>query len=289
MNAKKQRLIIVTGMSGAGKTVALHALEDKGYYCIDNLPIDLLPAFSEQIKDSSLAQYEHVAVGIDARNPVESLKRFSDILDDLKQRGLNTEVIFIESTDETLLKRFSETRRLHPLTAGKQSLPQAIAEERKLLEIIHDRADLRVDTSRTHIHQLRDLIRQRVAEQDKQSISLQCMSFGFKYGTPPDADFIFDVRSLPNPHWEANLRDYSGRDQPVIDYLEAIPQVGTLVDRLFDFLDAWVPSFEADNRSYLTIAIGCTGGHHRSVYVTERLADHFKQQGHQVLVTHRDM
>ncbi len=289
MNSTKQRLVIITGMSGAGKTVALHALEDKGFYCIDNLPIDLLPEFSTQIRQKSLPLYERVAVGIDARNPAESLNRFSVMLDDLRDQGLRTEVIFIESSNDTLIKRFSETRRLHPLTAGKQSLPQAIAEERKLLEGIYTRADLRVDTSRTHIHQLRDIIRRQVADRDEQHITLQCMSFGFKYGTPPDADFIFDVRSLPNPHWEANLRDYSGRDEPVVNYLENVPMVGELVQKLLDFLDAWVPSFEADNRSYLTMAIGCTGGHHRSVYVAEKVAEHFKKLGNQVLITHRDI
>ncbi len=289
MSARQQRLVIVTGMSGAGKTVALHALEDQGFYCIDNLPIDLLTEFSHQIRNKSLSLYERVAVGIDARNPAESLNKFSRILDELRAQGLNTEVIFIESSNETLIKRFSETRRLHPLTGGRQSLSQAIAQERKLLEVIYTRADLRVDTSRTHIHQLRDIIRRQVAERDDQHISLQCMSFGFKYGIPPDADFIFDVRSLPNPHWEANLRDFSGRDEPVIEYLENVPMVGELVQKLLDFLDAWVPSFEADNRSYLTMAIGCTGGHHRSVYVAERVAEHFNNKGSKVLITHRDI
>lgn len=284
-----KRLIIVSGLSGAGKTVALHALEDAGFYCIDNLPLGFLGQFAAQIRADATPLYRRVAVGIDARNPAEGLSRFPDVLAQLERDGLDPELIFIEARDEVLIKRFSETRRKHPLSASGLALPDAIVRERKLLEPISEHADLRIDTSHTHIHQLRDTIRERVVGRRATRLSLQFLSFGFKYGVPPDADFVFDVRCLPNPHWQSRLRDRTGLEAEVIEFLERTPMVEQMLGELVTLLGAWVPRFEADDRSYLTVAIGCTGGRHRSVYVTERLARHFTDGGRSTQVKHRDM
>ena len=289
MAGGNERLIIVTGLSGSGKTIALHALEDLGYYCIDNLPIVLLVEFARHLQDSAQAIYEKVAVGIDARNPAESLSTFPEMLALLWGVGFNPELIFIQTDDEVLIKRFSETRRRHPLSTGSTSLPAAIRKERSLLEPLSEQADLRIDTSHTYIHQLRDLIRERVARRERATLSLQFTSFGYKHGIPPDADFVFDVRCLPNPYWETHLRQLTGQHELVAEFLEAQPKVAEMITELMGFLDDWVPPFEADNRSYLTVAIGCTGGHHRSVYVVERLAAHFRGRGKDVLITHRDI
>jgi RNase adapter protein RapZ len=287
MQETAKRLVIVSGLSGAGKTVALHALEDSGFYCIDNLPIVFLSEFARQVREDYLPAYRQVAVGIDARNPAEGLSQFPEILSKLQISGRAPELLFIEATDDVLIQRFSETRRKHPLSSATIGLPDAIARERKLLGPLSECADLRVDTS--HTHELRDLIRDRVVGRRFASLALQFISFGFKYGIPRDADFVFDVRVLPNPHWQANLRDFSGRDAAVVEYLESAPMVAEMVQELHRFLWAWVPRFEGANRSYLTVAVGCTGGRHRSVYVVERVAAAFAAQSTQVIVKHRDM
>ncbi len=289
MTETAPRLLIVSGLSGAGKTVALHALEDLGFYCIDNLPIDLLPAFSDQIRRQVQPIYEQVAVGIDARNPAESLSKFPQVLEHMRGLGLSPELLYIEADDDTLLQRFSETRRKHPLKDGDTSLRAALQAERKLLAPIAEQADLRIDTSATFIHALREQIRTRVAGHRPGRLSLQFLSFGFKHGLPAEADFVFDVRCLPNPHWDARLRDYSGRDQPVIDYLRGQEPVARMIADIRDFLEDWLPLFESENRSYLTLAVGCTGGRHRSVFIIEQLARRFEEAGKVVLVNHRDM
>jgi UPF0042 nucleotide-binding protein len=289
MSKNLQRLIVVTGLSGGGKTSALHALEDLGFFCIDNLPIALLLNFAQHVQEDPQSRYERVAVGIDARNPAESLASFPDTLSKLKKSGVTTELIFMESDDSVLIKRYSETRRKHPLSTSDLSLAAAIKRERKLLEPMLVAADMRLDTTHTYIHQLRELVWERIGRRSKSGLSLQFMSFGYKYGVPPDADFVFDVRCLPNPYWEAHLRQLVGSDQPVADYLEAQPKVRELVTQLTGFLDVWIPLFEADNRAYLTVAVGCTGGHHRSVYMVERLGGHFRKQYKDVLITHRDI
>lgn len=288
MSRDLRRLIVVTGLSGAGKTVVLNALEDLGYYCIDNLPIGLWPALAREIHESGEPLYSRVAIGIDARNPVEALNAFSDRLRQAKGEYLSAELIFMEASDETLLRRFSETRRRHPLSSDAISLTLAIREERRRLGPLSEAAALRIDTSRTSVHQLREAVRERIAHRDATTLSLQLVSFGFKHGVPADADFVFDVRCLPNPYWEPHLRDLTGRDPRVIAYLESAPLVGEVANGLCDFLDTWVPRFEADNRSYLTVAVGCTGGHHRSVYIVQRLADHCMRRDQAVLVSHRD-
>jgi UPF0042 nucleotide-binding protein len=289
MSKNLQRLIVVTGLSGGGKTIALHALEDLGFYCIDNLPIALLLNFAQHVQENPQSRYERVAVGIDARNPADSLASFPDTLNKLKKSGVAAELIFMESDDSVLIKRYSETRRKHPLSTSDTSLAAAIKRERKLLEPMLVAADMRLDTTHTYIHQLRELVWERIGRRSKSGLSVQFMSFGYKYGIPPDADFVFDVRCLPNPYWEAHLRQLIGSDQPVADYLEAQPKVRELVSQITGFLDVWIPLFEADNRAYLTVAVGCTGGHHRSVYMAERLGGHFRKHYKDVLITHRDI
>jgi len=283
-----RRLIIVTGMSGAGKTTVLNVLEDLSYYCIDSLPIGLAPELFSQIRSAEQPLYENVAIGIDARNPADALTNFPRFLRQQQSSELAVELVFVEAGNDALLRRFSETRRKHPLSATEVSLTVAIHEERRLLGTLAEYADLRIDTSRTSVHQLRALVRERVAQRQANIMSVQLISFGFKHGLPADADFVFDVRCLPNPHWEPRLRDLSGRDPPVIEFLEAAPLVHDMTAQLRAFLDSWLPRFEADQRSYLTVAVGCTGGHHRSVYIVERLASHLSSQGRHVLVTHRD-
>ncbi len=286
---RTKRLIILTGMSGAGKSVVLNALEDLGFYCIDNLPVDLLTEFAKQIRSDGGKTYSRVAVSIDARNPIEALSHFPEVMDELKKTGFETEHLFVGANDDILIKRFSETRRRHPLSSEKVSLAEAIQMERKLLEPLQDYSSLKIDTSHTNIHQLRDLVRERVARRKAGTLSVHILSFGFKYGTPPDADFIFDVRCLPNPYWDANLRDFTGRDPQVIKFLESYPVVAEMRDELIDFLSKWIPRYEEVDRSYLTIAVGCTGGHHRSVYMVENIAGYFIGNDKDVLATHRDM
>lgn len=289
MPPRDRRLVVVSGLSGAGKTIALDALEDHGFYCIDNLPIAFLPQFAQEMTGGSQSLYQQIAVGIDARSPVDSLSQFPSMLQRLKAGGRATELIFIEAEDDVVLKRFSETRRRHPLSGEGISLARAIAAERRLLDPLSECADLRIDTSSMHIHQLRDLIRERVVRRPVAGQSLQFLSFGYKHGVPPESDFVFDVRCLPNPHWEASLRDLSGRDQEVIAFLDRASQVQQMVDQIAAYLGAWIPAFEQENRLYLTVALGCTGGRHRSVYVAERLVQHFRSLGRHAMVSHRDI
>ncbi len=283
------RLVIVTGLSGSGKSVALRTLEDAGYYCIDNLPVALLEAFVDQLVVTGNLPPREAAVGIDARNQSSELSRFPDILAHLKNRGIETEILFLRADEPTLLKRYSETLRKHPLSGDKMSLADAIQQEKDLLDPISENADIHIDTSRTNVHQLRDLVRDRIARDKPQSISLLFQSFGYKHGIPTDADFVFDARCLPNPHWEPLLRPLTGLDQEVIDYLREQSLVDQMLSSLSEFLEAWIPRFVENNRSYLSIAIGCTGGHHRSVYLAETLASHFGEHYDDVLTRHREL
>jgi len=282
------RLVIVSGLSGSGKSVALHTLEDLGYYCIDNMPAGLLNALATELKgaDKPLAR---AAIGIDARNLPQALEHVIDTLGDLKAQQIDSEVLFLTCETSTLIKRFSETRRRHPLSDDGLSLAEAIKREKQLLEPIFQSADLFIDTSQTTLHQLRDLVRQRVARHDGHSLSLLFQSFGFKHGVPVDADFIFDTRCLPNPHWRPELRRLTGLDQAVIEFLRHESQVEDMFTDLCTYLDRWIPAFAADNRSYLTVALGCTGGQHRSVYLTERLAHHFINRYTDVVTRHREL
>ncbi len=283
------RLVIVSGTSGSGKSSALNLLEDLGFYCVDNLPVALLSAFAGQVKADPEKYGRRAAVGIDARNPPEELARFPAILAGLRDAGLHCEVVFLDAEDAVLLKRFSDTRRKHPLTHGGLSLAEAIVEERRLLDPVAAEAALYLDTSRTHLHALRDLVRRRIARSDHTVMSLALESFGFKHGVPAGADFVFDVRCLPNPYWDASLRGYTGLDEPVRRFLDERAEVRAMLEDIGAFLDRWLPQFEAANRSYLTIAVGCTGGQHRSVYLVERLRQRLEAQGRSVLVRHREL
>ncbi len=284
----KIRLIIISGLSGSGKSVALHTLEDAGYYCIDNLPLTMLGAFGHHLESVEGGEESLYAVGIDARNRPSDLARFPQILQELEELGVDSEILFLNAEDQTLIKRFSETRRRHPLGRRETPLADAIRQERTLLQPILSRADLVIDTTSTTIHQLRALVRERLLRQETE-LSILFKSFGYKHGIPSDADFVFDVRCLPNPHWEPALRPLTGRDEPVRKFLEEQPGVRRMFDDLSSFLDHWVPFFERENRSYLTIAIGCTGGQHRSVYLAERLAEHFRGSRKNVAVRHREL
>jgi UPF0042 nucleotide-binding protein len=288
MSETARRLVVVTGLSGSGKSIALHALEDLGFYCIDNLPVSLFEAFTREMV-SAEGHYTRVAIGIDARNRETDLSEVASLAVGLRERGINSEIIFLEADDDVLIQRFSETRRRHPLTDAQRSLQQAIALERELLDPLLLSADLRIDTTHTNLHQLRKQIRKRIGDRDQAGLSLLIESFGFKQGIPSNADFVFDARCLVNPHWQLELRPLTGRDRAVEEFLRADSRVLDYLDQLGGFLERWVPDFEADGRSYLTIAIGCTGGQHRSVFLVEQLADYFRSQGRQVLTSHREL
>lgn len=280
------KLVIVSGLSGSGKSIALQVLEDLEYYCIDNLPINMLAALNHEI---IAAKHEYVAISVDARNIVAELKGFPEHIKQLQKNNIDCEIFFLEANNAILIQRFSETRRRHPLSSQETPLKEAVIQERYLLEPISSLADLRIDTSTTNVHQLRDLIKARVTKSDNKSISIMFESFGFKHGVPIDADFVFDVRCLPNPHWLPELKVLTGLDAPVIDYLERDELVSEMKNDIIIFLEKWLPRFEADNRSYMTIAIGCTGGQHRSVYLVNALAKALKNKHHNVLTRHREI
>ena len=283
------RLIVVSGLSGSGKTIALQAMEDMGIYCIDNLPFKLLPSLAAHLKNVQRLHYKDAAVGIDARNLADDFEDFSAILEQVRDLGVKCETLFLTADDPTLLKRFSETRRKHPLSGADVPLNEAIEAERRLLSPVAADADWHLDTSHTNVHQLRTLVRERLGRGEEQSLSMLFLSFGYKHGLPPDADFVFDVRCLPNPYWEPHLRPLTGADAQVRAFLEQQPAVGRMFEGIRDFLETWVPHFEAENRSYMTVAVGCTGGYHRSVYMVERLGAHFRANRSYVLTRHREL
>jgi len=282
-------LIIISGLSGSGKSIALHLLEDMDYYCVDNLPISMLPALIKEFQSTTLQPKQNVAIGIDARNIPSSLNEFESCLNELKENKINYKVFYLEANDETIIKRFSETRRKHPLSQADMSLSEAITLERKLLEPIAYCADLIFDTSLTNVHQLRERIKERLIKDGAASASILIESFGFKHGAPINADFVFDVRCLSNPHWMPELRPQTGKDKAVINFLETNSDVASMYHDIFQFLEKWIPKFIAENRSYMTIAIGCTGGQHRSVYLTERIASMLKKNYPNILVRHREL
>lgn len=279
------QLVIVSGRSGSGKTITLHVLEDLGYYCVDNLPVDMLPGLASRLQ----TDHPRLAVSIDARNLPNDVNLLKDVLLQLRQPNWHTEIIYLDADEKSLLRRFSETRRKHPLTNDEVSLQEAIRQEYRLLSPLATMADMTIDTSELTQHQLSTLIRDRVAREDTNRLQLLIQSFGFKNGMPADADFIFDVRCLPNPYWQQHLRNLSGCDVAVADFLRACPEVEQMVEDIIRFLDNWIPRFEADNRSYLTVGIGCTGGQHRSVYITEELVKRAQQLQFNVQVRHRDL
>jgi UPF0042 nucleotide-binding protein len=233
--------------------------------------------------------YAKTAIGIDARNQLESLANFSESLKLIRQKGIDCEIIFMQAEESTLLKRYSETRRRHPLTSYNIPLREALKIEKEMLTPIAKHANVLIDTSRTHYHQLRELIRDQIGERDFRHISLQFQSFGFKHGVPLDADFVFDARSLPNPYWIPELRSFTGKEKPVSEFLKEQPLVDEFFQDITSFLERWIPRFEAEGRSYLTVAIGCTGGQHRSVYLVDALVEHFKSPIVNVIVRHREL
>lgn len=282
------RLVVVSGRSGSGKSTALHLLEDNGFYCIDNLPAGLLPELARQAQNTDLS-LPKVAISIDARNLPSDLKRFPELLKQVRDAGITCDVLFLAATDEVLIKRFSETRRKHPLTDGNLSLGEAIAAELKLLEPIIDLASLKIDTSHLTLYQLRDQLKHRLLSSQNNGPSILIQSFGFKRGVPVDADLVFDVRCLPNPYWKPDLRPFCGKDEPIRDYLEAQPDVQEMYQDILQFLHKWLPRYAAGERSYMSIAIGCTGGHHRSVYIAERLVQDLSDNFSNLLIRHRDL
>lgn len=283
------KLVIVSGRSGSGKSTALHVLEDLGYYCIDNLPIGLLLPLADEAIISEESRLEKIAVSIDARNLSTGIDQFTDVYHQFKHRHFEMDVIYLDALNQTLLKRFHATRRKHPLSNDSLSLKEAITAERALLSPVASVADLTVDTSDMTMYQLRDLIKERVVGKIGQDIALLFQSFGFKHGVPIDADFVFDVRCLPNPYWDPALRTFTGRDQPIHEFLENQPETSEMLSDIKSYISKWLPQFANSNRSYLTIAIGCTGGQHRSVYISEKLGEHFKLQQQNVQVRHKEL
>jgi UPF0042 nucleotide-binding protein len=280
------RLVVVSGLSGSGKSVALNMLEDLGWYCIDNIPAGLVQALVSHSLRTEEPCYRKLAVGLDARNRPDDLASIPALVADLKRSGLRCEILYLHAEDEVLKRRYAETRRRHPLARAGVSLADAIAEERRLLHPLVDSADLVIDTSRMGMHALRDQIAKRVEPNAPGRLSILFESFGYKHGMPGDADFVFDSRTLPNPYWEPSLKPLTGRDPKVIEFLEASPRVERMVGDLVRFIENRLPEYEQANRGYLTIAVGCTGGQHRSVYLVERLARHFRPRYPQLLVRH---
>lgn len=283
------RLIIVSGLSGSGKTVALHVLEDLDFYCIDNMPAALLDTLVSRAVETGDAIYDNLAVGVDARNRGGDLAALPKLIRRLRERGVQCEVIFLQADDEILLKRYSETRRRHPLADKDMSLRDAIARERELLGPIIDSADILVDTTRTNVYELRDTVRALISGRPHHELSILIKSFGFKHGVPPDADFVFDLRCLPNPYWETHLRSLTGKDVAVIEFLDTKDSVQTMYRDILAFLEKWIPEYVDFNRSYLTIALGCTGGQHRSVYMAEKLAAALGGRYSYVLTRHDEL
>jgi UPF0042 nucleotide-binding protein len=283
------KLIIISGLSGAGKTVALHTLEDEDYYCVDNLPIGLLPQFIDRILSRQVQLYGDVAVGIDARSDSEDLREFTSLIQEIQQRDIEIEIIYMQAELDTLIKRFSDTRRKHPLTKKGLPLSEAIEIERNLLKDVATAADLYIDTTHTNIHELRSYIKERVAKRQQANMSLLFQSFGYKNGAPTDSDFVIDVRCLPNPHWEPNLRPLTGLDPEVAAFLREQEDVQQMLEHIRNYLNFIIPKFKNQNRYYLTISIGCTGGQHRSVYIAETLHNDFRDGHEHVSVHHHEL
>lgn len=282
-------VIIVSGLSGSGKSVALKTFEDLDYYCVDNLPVELLPSFVRSLmRDDTLPQ--KIAVGIDVRNRHSDLSKLAQWRAAVAELGLEATLLFFDATDEVLLRRYSDTRRKHPLAHFGLPLPESIARERQITAPLRAEADVIVDTSALNVHQLRRRIIAEFALSTSASLSLLFESFAYRRGVPGDADFVFDARVLPNPHWNPSLRPLSGRDGAVREYLDAQPEVSEYVGQVSGFLDTWLPRLRGETRSYVTIAFGCTGGKHRSVYLAERLAEHARALGWEEVATfHREL
>jgi UPF0042 nucleotide-binding protein len=284
----EMRLIIVSGLSGSGKSIALHVLEDLGYYCVDNMPAALLASVVDEVRSGIDQPVQLLAVGVDARNRRKDLEALPELISDLQAGGVRTELLFLQASDDVLLKRYGESRRRHPLAEHGKALRAAIRSEREILSQVINSADLIIDTSRTSIYQLADAIRERIDRRKINTLSVLIESFGFKHGIPADADFVFDLRCLPNPYWTVKLRGLTGRDQEVCDFLEAEPAVIAMYEDILGFLKRWIPEYDA-HRGYLTVALGCTGGQHRSVFMTDKLAAALREVHDPVLIRHNEL
>ena len=282
------RLTIISGRSGSGKSTVLHVLEDKGYYCVDNLPASLLPALAKRISTDA-SDLTQVAVSVDARNVSTDLEQVPQIVAELKEKTIPTEILFLDANSQTLLKRFSESRRKHPLSSESVGLREAIEKESELLEPISILANLTIDTSNMSLQALRQTVKARMLEDQTNAMALLFQSFGFKNGVPVDADIVYDVRCLPNPYWDSSLRALTGLDDGVKKFLSDESEVSEMLEDISNYLEKWLPKFEANNRSYITVAVGCTGGQHRSVYLCERLAESFAGKISNVQVRHREL
>ena len=278
--------VIITGRSGTGKTSCLHLLEDLGYYCIDNLPVSLLPSLPAHLDNK-----DKIAIGVDVRNLPKNASVLNDILQQLKQQQIQLHVIFLETDTPVLLERFNATRRKHPLSDSNTSLSEALELEMALLEPLQQIAHRHIDSSRLNIHQLQQQLR-TIRGKDQRHLTLLVQSFGFKHGSPTHSDFVFDVRCLPNPYWVKELRPLTGKDSAIIDFFKEAESVQTMATDISEFIEKWLLQFFNDNRNYLTVSIGCTGGRHRSVYLTDCIYEHFKKlelKGIDIQVRHRDM
>lgn len=283
------QLVIISGRSGSGKSIALQALEDLGYYAIDNLPANLMAPLIDELGTAPPSR-PNVAVSIDARNLPESLERFPVLLEAVRGRGIDVQVVYLTADAKILLERYSATRRRHPLTRGNDmTLAEAIDHEQEYLAPIRRVADLVIDTRGLSVHDLRGRIAEQVAKHSSGRLTLTFESFGFKRGVPLDADMVFDVRCLPNPFWDPELRGFDGRDAKIVEFLEAYPDVHAMAGDIHAWLTRWLPAYLASHRSYLTVAVGCTGGHHRSVYLIERLARHFHHEAVDIRLRHREL
>lgn len=283
------RLVIVSGLSGSGKSVALHALEDLGYYCIDNMPAGLLRALLDEVTKPGDDAADRIAIGVDARNRREDLESLPKLIAGLRASGTQTDLLFLQADDDILLKRYSETRRRHPLADLETELQAAIIRERELLGPVINAADLVIDTTHTSVYELADAIHDRVDRRRTKQLSILLQSFGFKHGIPADADFVFDLRCLPNPYWYAELRSLNGLDPEVASFLDAQPAFARMYEDILAFLTHWIPEYIKVNRSYLTVALGCTGGQHRSVHMTNKLAGALKQSHDPVKTRHNEL
>jgi UPF0042 nucleotide-binding protein len=282
------KLVIISGRSGSGKSTALNVLEDAGYYTIDNLPAGLLTALVEETRQSTSPEHEKLALCIDARNISQQLQAFPALLSHLPE-DVETSVIYLDAHDDTLIKRFSETRRRHPLSDKMTALQEALDRERDILQPIANSADITIDTSQMLFHELRDYVQQVVLRQTGTRMSTLIQSFGFKKGLPLNADLVFDVRCLPNPHWVTSLRSLTGADPAVVEFLQNEPTVEQMIADICQFLENWLPRYEGNNRPYTTVAVGCTGGQHRSVYLANRLYQYLSERGVDVKVRHREL
>ena len=285
----EMRLIIVSGLSGSGKSVALHVLEDLGYYCIDNLPAALLKSLLDEVTRPGKQPTRQIAVGVDARNRLSDLQSLPDFIGELRKVEVQTDVLFLQASDDILLKRYGETRRKHPLADHGTELRAAINSERELLGPVINSADLVIDTSRTSVYELSEVIRERVDRRQSGMLSVLIESFGYKHGIPADADFVFDLRCLPNPYWTTELRALTGRDEAVRSFLNDQPKFTRMYEDILSFLSQWIPEYVSVDRAYLTVALGCTGGQHRSVYMADKLAAALAKTHDPVLTRHSEI